>query len=84
MQKSSKIAIIITLLATALALVFSLFVIHSLNKKNREIFLSRYFDFESISEISQKIGLSTNAVSIKLLRMRNKLIYKLQKAGVSL
>ena len=58
--------------------------IHSLNKKNREIFLSRYFDFESISEISQKIGLSTNAVSIKLLRMRNKLIYKLQKAGVSL
>ena len=59
MQKSSKIAIIITLLATALALVFSLFVIHSLNKINDEnsqvIEKINSLDDDSLSALAQSL-----------------------------
>lgn len=49
---------------------------------NREIFISRYFDFESIESISARLHMTPNAVKIRLNRMRKKLRSDLQKGGV--
>ncbi len=49
---------------------------------NREIFISRYFDFEPIESISARLHMTPNAVKIRLNRMRKKLRSDLQKGGV--
>ena len=49
---------------------------------NREIFISRYFDFEPIDSISARLHMTPNAVKIRLNRMRKKLRSDLQKGGV--
>lgn len=46
-------------------------------KKNREIFMRRYFDVESVSSISANMHISKNALNIRLSRMRKELAEKL-------
>ena len=49
---------------------------------NREIFISRYFDFESISSISKRLHITQNSVKTRLVRMRKKLRLYLQEGGI--
>lgn len=46
-------------------------------KKNREIFMRRYFDVEPVSSISANMHISKNALNIRLSRMRKDLAEKL-------
>ena len=54
------------------------------SRKNREIFISRYYDFESVESIAARLGMSPNSVATRLLRMRNSLKDVLVKGGISL
>lgn len=49
---------------------------------NREVFISRYFDFESISSISTRLHITQNSVKTRLIRMKEKLRSYLQEGGV--
>ena len=49
------------------------------SKKNREIFMRRYFDVETVSSISTNMHISKNALNIRLSRMRKELAKKLGK-----
>lgn len=51
-------------------------------KENRKIFLARYWYFESITEISTKLGVSESKTKMSLLRMRNSLRNFLEQEGV--
>lgn len=55
-----------------------------LSPLNREIFISRYFDFESISSISTRLRMTQNSVKTRLVRMREKLRSYLREGGVHL
>ena len=50
--------------------------------ENRIIFVRRYFYSDSISDISKRIGISENNVSVRLARLRAKLRNHLEKEGV--
>lgn len=52
-----------------------------LSPENREIFLSRYFDFESIGSIAKRLRISENSVNTRLFRMRKGFKEKLLKEG---
>lgn len=52
-------------------------------KENRKIFIARYWYFESISEISAKLGVSESKTKMSLLRMRNSLRNFLEQEGVT-
>ncbi len=56
----------------------------SLSGTNREIFISRYYDFESLDSISARLHISKNSVNIRLTRMRQALKEKLEKGDISL
>lgn len=45
----------------------------SLSKENRVIFVRRYWFSDSYSDISKRVGLSEKTVSVRLLRIREKL-----------
>ena len=49
---------------------------------NREIFISRYYDFESIKSISTRLHMTENSVNTRLTRMREKLKKELLKGGI--
>lgn len=51
----------------------------SLSKVNREIFVSRFFDFESLDSIALKMHMSKNTLGARLHRMRNDLAKRLGK-----
>lgn len=51
---------------------------------NREVFISRYYDFESLDSIAARLHLSKNSVNTRLTRMRNSLKAKLEEGGVSI
>ena len=53
-----------------------------LSEQNRYIFLRRYFFFDPVSEIAEKLQLSESAVKSSLLRSRKKLKAILEKEGV--
>ena len=50
--------------------------------KNRVIFVKRYYFGESVSDIAKDMGLSENAVSMRLLRTRERLYRYLKERGV--
>lgn len=56
----------------------------TLAPKNRDIFLSRYFDFEDTDSIAKRLGITSNSVTVKLYRMRNALKEQLNKGGFTL
>lgn len=53
------------------------------SRSNREIFISRYYDFESLDSIAARMRLSRSAVGTRLFRMKNSLKEKLEKEGVA-
>ncbi len=55
----------------------------SLSSANREIFMCRYFDFESLDSIASKRHISKNSLNVKLYRIREKLSEMLRKEGMS-
>lgn len=56
----------------------------SLSQENREVFLRRYYLCESINDISKRFGLTQNATTQRLLKLRNKLKEHLDKGGYTL
>ncbi|MCQ2456827.1 MAG: sigma-70 family RNA polymerase sigma factor [Clostridia bacterium] len=55
--------------------------IAGLTQRNRNIFVSRYFYLESVSEIAEKYGLTEPAVKTALFRMRQALAVVLKREG---
>ena len=53
-------------------------------KKDRIIFMSRYFGFESSENIAKKLSMSKNAIDIRLSRMRKDLKSYLEKRGITI
>ena len=53
-------------------------------KRDRQMFLLRYFFTESVSKIASLFGMSENAVSVSLHRTRAKLKERLQKEEISI
>lgn len=49
--------------------------------RDRDLFLRRYFYAEAVKDIAERYGMRENAVSLRLLRMREKLRETLQKEG---
>ena len=56
--------------------------LRSLSRTNREIFISRYFDFDTIDSIAARLNLSKNSVNTRLTRMKNGLRIKLEEGGI--
>ena len=54
-----------------------------IDKKNRRIFVRRYYFADSIEEIAKMFSLSENNVSVRLHRLRKKLKKYLEKEGYS-
>lgn len=53
----------------------------SVKRDNRVIFLRRYWFGDSVTSIAQEMGMTENAVSVRLNRTREQLRTYLQKAG---
>lgn len=58
--------------------------LRTLSRTNREIFLSRFYDFESLDSIAARLRLSKNSVNTRLTRMKFGLKEKLEKEGVGI
>lgn len=56
--------------------------LRELDEETRALFISRYFYFESIKELSERFGKSENKLSVKLYRTREKLAKLLKKEGI--
>ena len=54
------------------------------SRTNREIFISRYYDFESLDSIAGRLRLTKNSVNTRLTRMKNSLKVKLEEGGMAL
>jgi len=52
-----------------------------LSGTNREIFISRYFDFEELDSISKRLRISKNSVNTRLFRMKNAFKKQLTEGG---
>lgn len=53
----------------------------NLDVENRVIFVRRYWYSDSVSEIAEKLGVSSNNISVRLSRIRSKLKKFLEKEG---
>lgn len=58
--------------------------LRTLNAETRILFVRRYFYLESISELSERYGISENKISVKLFRARAKLRKYLEKEGIDI
>ena len=58
--------------------------LESQNKINRIIFVRRYYFSDNISEISERVMLTENNVSVRLNRMRKSLKNHLEKEGIKI
>ena len=58
------------------------FFVKNLPEKERNIFIRRYFFFESMNKIGERYGFSENRVSVILFRTRKKLRKYLEKEGL--
>lgn len=56
----------------------------TLDKKSRVMFVKRYWYATSIKELAEEFGMTENYVSVKLLRIRNRLRKYLEKEGIVL
>ena len=56
--------------------------LRGLDEKERQLFLRRYWLAESVSAIAKKSGMSANAVSLRLMRLRAKLKEHLEREGI--
>ena len=58
--------------------------LREISKRDRQLFLLRYFFTEPVSKIAARSGMSENAVSVSLHRTRARLKEFLQKEGISI
>ncbi|MBR6654517.1 MAG: sigma-70 family RNA polymerase sigma factor [Oscillospiraceae bacterium] len=58
--------------------------LHSLGEQERDIFLRRYWLADSVAAIAKRSGMSANAVSLRLMRLRTRLKEHLEKEGISI
>ena len=56
--------------------------LRGLDEETRALFISRYFYFESVKDLSERFGKSENKLSVKLHRTRMKLAELLKKEGI--
>ena len=56
----------------------------TLNKKQRVVFMQRYYFLESVLSIAEKNGMTESGVKTTLFRVRNRLKEYLEKEGISL
>ena len=54
----------------------------SLRQNDREVFVLRYFYFESVRDIANRFGASENKIKSQLFRLRKKLAENLKKEGI--
>lgn len=52
--------------------------------RNRNIFMRRYWFFDSVESIAERFGMSVNNINVTLHRMRNELREYLEKEGYSI
>lgn len=52
--------------------------------RNRDIFMRRYWFFDSVESIAERFGMSVNNINVTLHRMRNELRKYLEKEGYSI
>ena len=52
-----------------------------MNIRDKEIFIRRFYYGEKIKEISKSLGISENAVNIRILRGRKNVERKVRKGG---
>ncbi len=57
--------------------------LRSLEEKERQLFLRRYWLGESVTVIAKKSGMSANAVSLRLMRLRTRLKEYLEREEIS-
>ncbi len=55
-----------------------------LSAKNREIFMGRYFGYESLESIAARMNMTKKAVGVRIVRMKQDLKAILEKGGYSL
>ena len=58
--------------------------LETLDKKSRIMFIKRYWYAESIKSIAVEFGMTENYISVKLLRIREKLRKYLEREGIVL
>ena len=58
--------------------------LHWLKPRDRELFLRRYWSLEPLRELARREGLSENALSVRLHRLRVRLREYLDKEGIEL
>lgn len=58
--------------------------LYSLNERDRNLFIRRYFLMESCRAIGHDMGMTESAVSTRLSRLRQKLKQKLMEEGIAL
>lgn len=56
----------------------------SLSETDRALFMGRYYGFEPVKSLAARLGLSTNAASLRLSRMREKLRTLLTERGIAI
>ena len=56
--------------------------LHSLDEDSRNLFVKRYFFFESLESLAEHFGVSENKISVRLHRIRKKLALKLKEEGI--
>ena len=56
--------------------------LHGLDQRDRYLFLRRYWFGDGISEIARNLGISPHNASVRLFRLRQKLLTLLQKEGL--
>ena len=56
----------------------------TLNRENRILFVRRYWYADSIGELAERFGASSNAISVRLSRVRGKLKKFLEREGYQL
>lgn len=71
------------LMSEEISCLLSIFL-ESQSKINRIIFVRRYYFSDSIPEISQRVKLTENNVSVRLNRMRKSLKNHLEKEGIKI
>ncbi len=56
----------------------------TLSRENRVIFMRRYWFAEPLEQISRRVGLTENAVAVRLARLREKMKKYLNERGISI
>ena len=56
--------------------------LRSLDDESRNLFVKRYFFFETVSSLSEHFGIRESKISVRLFRMKQKLLERLKEEGV--